>query len=154
MSLASTFAQPASSTASSASTFAANAYGQSTRQIASDNDVERTLFRRATTRLIHIMAETDGEPFKATPENVAALSDNLRLWDALTLDLVNPSNSLPEELRANLVSLANFVRRHTLGLYAGNGKIDILVDINKSILAGLSAQTSTDKPATIPETAA
>lgn len=138
MTLASTFTGSYGS--SSAQAAAHNAYGQSSRQIASDSDVEIDLFRRVTTKLIHIMAEYPEGNAPATPENVIAFSDNLRLWDALCVDLMHPDNSLPNDLRGNLLNIGDFVRRHTLGLYSGNGEVGVLVDINKAILAGLSQQ--------------
>lgn len=136
--------RPAGQTGSASQHAAQNAYGQSTREIASDRDVETTLFRRATTRLIHIMAEHPDGDLPVTPDNVSVLSDNLRLWDALCVDLMHPENQLPDELRNSLINLGNFVRQHTLRLYAGDGEVAVLVDINKAILGGLTGQA---KPA-------
>lgn len=139
MSLAPNHADPIRSASVQA---ASNAYGQSTREIASDRDIESTLFRRATTRLIHIMsAHPDGD-LPVTPDNVAVLSDNLRLWDALTTDLLHPENELADDLKNSLINLGNFVRKHTLGLYAGHGDVAVLIDINKAILGGLSGQAT------------
>jgi len=39
-----------------------------------------------------------------------------------------------------LIDLGKFVRQHTLGLYAGQGSVDVLVDINVAILGGLDAR--------------
>lgn len=67
-----------------------------------------------------------------------ALSENVKLWSALKIDLLSPQNEFPAELRANLISLALFVERQTTDVLAGRGKVEALVTLNKSIIEGLS----------------
>ena len=47
------------------------------------------------------------------------------------------TNALPVPLRAQLVSLAKFVRRHSLAVLGGRASIAPLVDINTAIMKGL-----------------
>ena len=46
-------------------------------------------------------------------------------------------NALPIQLRAQIVSLAGFVRRHGMAVLAGSASIAPLVDINTAIMKGL-----------------
>ncbi|MGJ8560761.1 MAG: flagellar biosynthesis regulator FlaF [Litorimonas sp.] len=112
---------------------AQSVYGQSGRAIGSDRDVEVQVFQTA----ISVLKPFTGLDFKLTSEAATALSENLRLWDLLTVDLVHPDNPLDLKLVAQLIDLGRFVRFHTHGLYAGTGTVDVLVDINVAVLQGL-----------------
>ena len=70
-------------------------------------------------------------------ESAEVLSENLRLWDLLTVDLAHPDNETDTQLASQLLTLARFVRHHTHMLYQGSGAVDILVEINTAILQGL-----------------
>ena len=68
------------------------------------------------------------------------MTDNQRLWGALADDLMSEGNTLPVALRANLVSLAEFVRKHTMAVLGGKASVDALVDINMMIMKGLRGE--------------
>lgn len=108
-------------------------YGNTGRAIGSDKDVEVQVFQTAISALRPFI----GLDFKLTPESAVVLSENLKLWDVLTVDLVHPDNQLDDKLVAQLIELGRFVRFHTHGLYAGTGTVDVLVDINVAVLQGL-----------------
>lgn len=112
---------------------AKNVYGTTGRAIGSDRDVEVQVFQAA----IAALRPLTGLDFKLTSETATALSENLKLWDVLTVDLVQPGNQLDKTLVAQLIELGRFVRFHTHGLYAGTGTVDVLVDINVAVLQGL-----------------
>lgn len=112
---------------------AQSAYGNTGRTIGSDRDVEVQVFQKAIVSLRPFI----GLDFKLSSESAVALSENLKLWDALTIDLVHPDNQLDDTLAAQLIELGRFVRFHTHGLYAGTGTVDVLVDINSAVLQGL-----------------
>ena len=78
---------------------------------------------------------------KDYPALARAVGDNLRLWGTLAEDLMSEGNALPLELRANLVSLAEFVRRHTMAVLGGRAGVAPLVDINTMIMKGLRGET-------------
>ncbi|MEM7728182.1 MAG: flagellar biosynthesis regulator FlaF [Pseudomonadota bacterium] len=118
---------------------AQSAYGNTGREIGSDKDVEVQVFQTAIARLRPLM----GLDFKLTPTAAETLSENLKLWDTLTLDLIHPENQTADDLKAQLIGLAKFVRAHTIGLYGGNGTVDVLVDINTAVLKGLLGQPGT-----------
>jgi flagellar protein FlaF len=69
-----------------------------------------------------------------------AVVDNQRLWATLAEDLMGDANELPVPLRAQLISLAEFVRRHSLSVLAGRGSVAALVDINTAIMKGLRGE--------------
>lgn len=112
---------------------AQSVYGASGRAIGSDKDVEVQVFQTAISALRPFI----GLDFKLTSDSAVALSENLKLWGVLTVDLVHPDNQLDDTLVAQLMELGRFVRFHTHGLYAGTGTVDVLVDINVAVLQGL-----------------
>ena len=68
-----------------------------------------------------------------------ALNWNRRLWMTLQLDLANETNQLPEALRAQLISVAIWVDRHTSLVLRGDGEIEPLINVNRTIMEGLAA---------------
>lgn len=99
-------------------------------------DVEYMLFARVTSGL-RAIDETDPAAF---PKLAAALIDNQRLWSMLESDLSDDGNKLDLKLRANLVSLARFVVRHTNAVLGGKASIEPLIDINMMIMKGLRGE--------------
>ncbi len=112
---------------------ARSGYAGAAAPIRTDRGAEYAVFARVTHRLSAV-DETDKATF---PALAAAVSDNQRLWGALAQDLLDDGNALPIGLRAQLVGLAEFVRKHTMRVLAGNASIAPLVDINTSIMRGL-----------------
>lgn len=68
----------------------------------------------------------------------AALADNEKLWATLKQDLISPSNKMPQEMRASLISLGMFVERHTGSVLSGKGELRPLINVNNAIISGLS----------------
>lgn len=71
------------------------------------------------------------------PALVAALHENNQLWMALAIDVANPNNLLPDELRARIVYLAEFTRQHSQKVMRKNESAIPLLEINSAILKGL-----------------
>ncbi len=116
-----------------ASILAQTAYSGAATPVRTARAVEYDAFARVTRRLSAAQA---GGP-AGFPALVAALTDNRRLWSALSADLVEPGNRLPDLLRARLLYLAEFTERHSRGVLAGDATADVLVDINTSVMRGL-----------------
>lgn len=95
--------------------------------------VEYALFARITYRMSAV-DETDKSVF---PRLAEAVFDNHRLWGTLAEDLLQDGNRLPIPLRAQLVSLSEFVRKHSLAVLAGRASVRPLIDINTAIMKGL-----------------
>jgi flagellar protein FlaF len=94
---------------------------------------EYAVFAQVTRRL----AAVDEEDRAAYGRLAEAVIDNQRLWGTLAEDLMLDTNVLPIALRAQLISLAEFVRRHSLSVLQGKAKVAALVDINTAIMRGL-----------------
>ncbi len=112
---------------------ARSGYAGAAAPIRTDRGAEYAVFSRVTHRMSAV-DETDRSTF---PALAAAVADNQRLWGALVEDLMGDGNALPVGLRAQLIGLAEFVRKHTLRVLAGKASIAPLVDINTSIMRGL-----------------
>jgi flagellar protein FlaF len=69
---------------------------------------------------------------------------NERLWNIFRADLSLPENGFPGPLKAQLISLAIWVSRHTGKVLRGEADVDPLIAVNRSILEGLGASPSTE----------
>lgn len=69
-----------------------------------------------------------------------ALDANRRLWNVLAADCSLPENQLPLALRAQIISLALWVARHTAEVLREGVDIDPLIDVNKTMMEGLVAR--------------
>ncbi|MBU6320150.1 MAG: flagellar biosynthesis regulator FlaF [Alphaproteobacteria bacterium] len=67
-----------------------------------------------------------------------ALSKNRKLWTILASDCAVPGNQLPETVRAQIISLSLFVDRHSSQILREGASFDVLIEINRSMMQGLS----------------
>lgn len=65
---------------------------------------------------------------------------NQTVWMAFKSDLLEKENALPDSLRGALASLAVWVENHSQGVLSGGKNIRPLIDVNRSIIDGLSGQ--------------
>jgi flagellar protein FlaF len=112
---------------------ARSGYASASSSVRTGRDTEYAIFARITGAL----AAVDEHDKRAFPELARAVADNQRLWGVLAEDLMNDGNQLPLQLRANLLSLAGFVRKHTMAVLGGRASVAPLVDINTMIMKGL-----------------
>jgi flagellar protein FlaF len=112
---------------------ARSGYAGAAAPIRTERATEYAVFARIT----HRLAALDEADRAAFPKLAAAVADNQRLWGALAEDLMSDGNALPVGLRAQLVGIAEFVRKHTLRVLAGKAAVAPLVDINTAIMRGL-----------------
>ena len=70
---------------------------------------------------------------------VEAYQLNWRLWTIFQSELSNPENQLPNEIKINMLQLANFVDSHTLQQMKDPTLkgLDVLININRQVGAGL-----------------
>jgi flagellar biosynthesis activator protein FlaF len=99
-------------------------------------DTEYSAFARVT-RCLREAHDTGRDGFPALCQ---AVLDNSRLWGMLADDLADDRNQLPPVLRAQLLSLAGFVRRHGTAVVGRRASAEALIDINTSIMKGLRGQ--------------
>jgi flagellar protein FlaF len=114
---------------------AANGYQATQLQSHSARSIEVKLFAEITAGLVR--ARRAGKP--GFHELVAALHRNRTLWDALLADLAHEGNGLPDPLKAELIRLGHFVRQCTARVLKWEEDVEILIDVNNAILAGLRA---------------
>lgn len=110
------------------------AYATASSSIRTGRDAEYAVFARVT----HALRNADPDNYSQTAH---AVSENLRLWSTLAEDLMSEGNMLPAQLRASLISLAEFVRKHTMAVLSSRASVEALVDINTSIMKGLRGNT-------------
>ncbi len=103
------------------------------KEMTSDKAVELRVFMSVTAQLRAVDA-TDKSEF---PALTAAILENLKLWKILFIDLVNPKNTLPLDLKTSLIQLSDFTESHSRRVLLGEATPDVLVDINSSVIAGL-----------------
>jgi flagellar protein FlaF len=70
----------------------------------------------------------------------SALVLNLRLWTMIATDILAPTNTLPPEVKSNLLSLHKFVDNHTFDVLSDRdpAKLQVLININRNISSGIN----------------
>ena len=111
-------------------------YGRNAVPIKSHRDSEY----EAIARISHRLRRAAGNRASNFPEYVAALSENNRLWTTLAVDVAQPENRLPKELRARLFWLAEFTSHETRRILKGDGDVAVLIEVNAAVLQGLRQQ--------------
>jgi flagellar biosynthesis regulator FlaF len=96
----------------------------------SKRDQEADIFRRAAASLVNARGA-------GSIQQVRALSDNRRLWMTVSDLMRDPSNALPQDLRAAILSVGITVQRE---MDDQSPDLDFLVAINENIAAGLAGQ--------------
>lgn len=115
---------------------ASKAYGAVTNRTASDKQVEYSLFQEITQDL-RTVAQQD----KPTPtEWATAIDRNLQLWTIIATDLLSPENQLDPDLKRNLLSIGEGVRRTSYAVLAGRPGLTDLIEINEAIMQGLAGE--------------
>ncbi len=111
------------------------AYQTTQRTVEDPRDTEYRIFGQVTRALIEAK-----EKELTGVELLKALDWNRSLWRTLASDCSSDGNGLPKQLRAQIVSLAIFVSRHSSMVMRKSASIDSLIDINRMIMQGLQAQ--------------
>jgi flagellar biosynthesis regulator FlaF len=108
---------------------AVQAYEDASRH-RTQRDQEADIFRRATAAL---KAGRDA----GTIARIRALADNRRLWLTVNDLMHDPSNTLPLQMRAQIISVGLTVQRE-MDLEIPD--FDFLISINENFVAGLSGR--------------
>jgi flagellar biosynthesis activator protein FlaF len=96
----------------------------------SQRDQEADVFRQAVSGLRRARDA-------AQIQQIRALADNRRLWMMVTDLMRDPTNALPEPLRASIISVGRTVQRE---VDQEMPDFDFLIAINEDIAAGLVGQ--------------
>ncbi|NRB02703.1 MAG: flagellar biosynthesis regulator FlaF [Rhodobacteraceae bacterium] len=122
------------------------AYKRTISNTESPRQIERRILQQATSELEKFQAEFDQAEKRFDRLQMLAdggrnsLWKNQQIWMSLKHDLMESENQLDENLRASLISLAVWVENHTQSVMAGGKEIRPLIDINRSIIDGLSGR--------------
>jgi len=108
------------------------AYQKTLQTTETTRNTEYRLFAQITSELMEAkdLARTDGRV-------ATALHRNKELWGILMTDCAADENGLPEALRAQVMSVAIWVNRHSSSVLRENAAIDPLITVNRTIMEGL-----------------
>ena len=117
---------------------AATAYQKVGQQTTNPRELEANLLSKSAANLQRLKEE-----FDSTPRNelANALQFNRRLWTVFMTSVTREDSPLPTELRQNIANLGIFIAKHMLALQIEPAarKLDVLININRQIAAGLRA---------------
>jgi flagellar protein FlaF len=120
-----------------------NAYEKVRKQTVSGREIEASVLEKGAIRLRRCQENWKGAKFDRDLDE--ALRFNQRVWDIFNSDWQSPQNSLPKEIRQDLLSLSVFVRKKTLDImaYPEARKLDVLIQINENLAKGLRSGMNT-----------
>ncbi|MCF8468685.1 MAG: flagellar biosynthesis regulator FlaF [Sneathiella sp.] len=101
---------------------------------------------RAFAIFTRAMEEVDSEDQIA---KIRAVANNRRLWQTLRSDLMSEGNTLPDELKGRLLSIAFWVSRYSLQAMKGEASLAPLITVNKQIMDGMKPSASPKEPANV-----
>jgi len=110
------------------------AYQQTQTRTETPRDLEYRLFAQVTLAMMDLKAVPKGEFARW----MDILDWNRRVWTFFSNDCLRDGNQLPHALRASIISLALWVGKYTSEVMRGDGDIDDLIDINRTIMQGLT----------------
>jgi len=114
------------------------AYQKTQRSTEHPRDTQYRLFAQVT----HALIDANKHGRSNVPVFVDALDWNRRLWSTLASDCASEGNRLPEALRAQIISLSLWVSRFSSEAAGTGASLEPLIDVNKSIMAGLSQKSA------------
>jgi flagellar protein FlaF len=121
------------------------AYQTTAARVEDPRQTEYRLFGQVTRALME--AEQLDKSF--IRERMDALDWNRRMWSMLGADCSLATNGLPEQLRANIISLSIWVNKHTSLVMRNKEDFAPLIDINRIIMQGLLPQEQTQPASTV-----
>lgn len=108
----------------------------------SGREIEAMALTKAALQLKKCRSEWD--PDDRDRRRSESLEHNQRIWSILQGELAREDNQLPKQLRQDLLTLSLFVDKRTFDImaYPAPEKLDILININLNIAAGLRSNPS------------
>lgn len=71
---------------------------------------------------------------------IRAIHEKTAFWSLLAFDLTKFGKTLPDQVKAGLISLAGFAVRHGQAVIAGPATPDPLIGINLNVMRGLRGE--------------
>lgn len=112
---------------------AKSAYASAKAPTRTPRDMEFEVIARITQRMIK-SSQNANKDFAAL---ASALNENRKLWRVFSIDVRDPNNQLPEDLKDQITYLSAFTSTHTSKVLARKAGIGPLVEINTAIMRGL-----------------
>jgi flagellar protein FlaF len=110
------------------------AYQTAAAKTESPRQTEYRAFAAATRGLIDAASLPEAE----ISRRAEALAKNRRLWSLLAADCAAEGNQLPKPVRAQIISLSMFIDRHSSAVLREGASFEILIELNRTIMQGLS----------------
>lgn len=103
----------------------------------SGRELEATILNKASAQLQRIKDSWGAHDFEAELDQ--ALKYNQQIWSFFQAELSSDENPLPVDIKKNLLTLSVFVDKRTFEImaYPAPEKLDILININRNLAAGL-----------------
>ena len=118
------------------------AYQTAQRRVETPREIEYRLFGQVT----HALIEAQKLSHMETAKRMDAIDWNRRVWSFMAGDCISGENSLPDQLRASIVSLSLWVGRYSSEVMQRNVDMEPLIDINRTIMQGLAGQIEANSP--------
>lgn len=112
------------------------AYKATAERTEDSRQTEYRLFGQVTRALMEA-AKADRDDLRT---RIDALDWNRRMWSALAMDCAQPENTLPEIVRARIISLSLWVNKHSSAVMRREEEFEPLIDVNRMIMQGLAAR--------------
>lgn len=109
------------------------AYQKAQRITENPRDTEYRLFAKVTGALMDAK-----DAARMDPKLIDALGRNRRMWSVFASDCASDGNQLPEQLRAQIISLSLWVSKYSSEVMRGKAPIDPLIDVNRAVMEGLA----------------
>lgn len=121
---------------------ALNIYSTMQKETLSGRELEASVLTRAG-----LMLKTVQENWGAPDHDqklMEAIKFNQKVWSFFQAELSDPENPLPKSLRQDILNLSIFIDKRLFEVMANPNKerLDIVVDINFNIAAGLRTQAA------------
>jgi len=114
-----------------------NAYKSVEKATLSGRDLEASVLTKAAMLLQEARNRWDDAEHATRLDE--ALRFNQRLWSFFQVEVAADENPLPTEIKQNLLTLSRFVDKRIFEImaYPEARKLDVLININQNIAAGL-----------------
>lgn len=128
---------------------AAGAYGTTATSDSNPRVLEGKLLLQAATKLELLARRITGNESVSLEEIGDTIDYNRKLWTVFVGDTMDPEHPLPLEIKNNIANLGIYVFKRSLEFLGDStpDKLNILININRNIAAGLMKQPPGDKSA-------
>jgi flagellar biosynthesis activator protein FlaF len=116
-----------------------NKYKATQASTENPRQTEYRLFAEVTKALMAVREASTAKGLKSQ-DFYKAIDWNRRLWLTLQMDLASNENRFPDSLKANIISIAIWVDKHSRIVLRGESTLEPLISVNRSIMEGLSSQ--------------